>query len=81
MRSDLAGRDLTDDLMKILTERGYSLVTTAEPEIARDIKGRFSCSITAMFDRQQARQLFPKIYLAFKWAQRKYAFKNRPSKK
>lgn len=48
----LAGRDLTEHLKFILTERGYWLDTAAENEVLYDIKERHCC-VAFDFEKEQ----------------------------
>ena len=53
VRLNLAGQEVTEYLMKLLAEGGYSLNTTAEREVVMDIKAKV-CYVALDFDSEMA---------------------------
>ena len=53
-RVNLAGRDITQFMMKILSERGHSFTTSSDQEIVRDVKEQL-CYVASDFDSEMAR--------------------------
>merc|ERR1740121_1510611 len=49
VRLNLAGREMTEHLMQLLNERGYSFTTTNERELVREIKEQH-CFVSTNFD-------------------------------
>ena len=54
------GHDLTDYMLQLLTERGYSLVTSAEREFVREITEQL-CYVAPDFEAEMQRKSHAKM--------------------
>ena len=61
VQMDLAGRDITDYLVKLLNARGYDLVTSAEQAIVAEIKEKHG-RISLNFERDPTPDAFPTVH-------------------
>ena len=64
-RLDLAGRDMTDYMMKIMTERGYSFTTTGKELVIRNYLSQWSYHMDGSRYLRLDTQAYPGVPIIF----------------